>query len=224
MLQCSKSTCAWADDSYNSGHAALQHCLRDGVDRVADHLTQEFEMSYTAEQFTSANKATVEAWEGLASQAYGGLEKLVELNLAASKSALDESFGHLQAVLGAKDVQEVLALQTGLIKPLTQKSAAYGQQVYTLAAGTGGEFLKAFEAQAAQAKTSFSKAVDDLVKNAPAGTETAVAAFKSAVAAGQSVIETAQKSAKKAMEVAEANVAATVDDVVDVAPKASKKR
>jgi len=38
------------------------------------------------------------------------------------------------------------------------------------------------------------------------------------------VIETAQKSAKKAMELAEANVTAAVDDVVDVAPKASKKR
>lgn len=181
-------------------------------------------MTYTAEQFASANKATVEVWEGLASQAYSGLEKLVELNLAASKSALEDSFGHVQAVLGAKDVQEVIALQTGLIKPLTQKSAAYGQQIYTLAAGTGGEFLKAFEAQATEAKTSFSKAVDDLVKNAPAGTETAVAAFKSAVAAGQSLIETAQKSAKKAMELADANVTAAVDDVVDVAPKASKKR
>lgn len=60
--------------------------------------------------------------------------------------------------------------------------------------------------------------------DAPAGTETAVAAFRGAVAAGQSVIETAQKSAKKAMELAEANVTAAVDDVVDVAPKASKKR
>ena len=181
-------------------------------------------MSYTAEQFASVNKATVEAWEGLTSQAYGGLEKLVELNLAASKSALEDSFGHVQAVLGAKDVQEVLALQAGLIKPLTQKSAAYGQQVYALATGTGGEFLKAFEAQAAEARTSFSKAVDDLVKNAPAGTETAVAAFKSAVAAGQGVIETAQKSAKKAMEVVEAKVTAAVDEAVDVTPKASKKR
>ncbi len=130
----------------------------------------------------------------------------------------------MTSLLDPEDVQEVITLQTGLIKPLTQKSAAYGQQVYTLAAGTGGEFLKAFEAQATEAKTSFSKAVDDLVKNAPAGTETAVAAFKSAVAAGQSVIETAQKSAKKAMELAEANVTAAVDDVVDVAPKASKKR
>lgn len=180
-------------------------------------------MTYTAEQFVSVNKANVEALEGLASQAYSGIEKLVELNLAASKSVLGESFGHIQAMLGAKDAQEVLALQTGLLKPLTEKTTAYGQQVYSLAAGTSSEMMKAFEVQAAEAKNSFSKAVDDLVKNAPAGTETAIAAFKSAVAAGQSMIETAQNSAKKAMEVAEFNVTEAAE-VVDVTPKASKKR
>ena len=180
-------------------------------------------MTYTAEQFASSNKATVGAFEGLAAQAYSGFEKLVELNLAASKSVMDGSFGHLQAVLDAKDPQEVLALHTGLIKPLTENSVAYGKQVYTLAAGAGGEFVKAFEAKAGEAQTAFSKAVDDLVKNAPAGTETAVAAFKSAVAAGQSIIETAQASAKKAMEVAEFNVTEAAE-VVDVAPKATKKR
>ncbi|MDP2371663.1 phasin family protein [Rhodoferax sp.] len=180
-------------------------------------------MTYTAEQFVAANKTNVDALEGLAAQAYSGFEKLVEVNMAASKSILGDSFGHLQALLGAKDAQEMLALQTGLIKPLTEKSAAYGQQVYSLAAGTSSELMKAFESKAADAKTSFSKAVDDLVKSAPAGTETAVAAFKSAVAAGQSIIETAQNSAKKAMEVAEFNVTEAAE-VVDVAPKASKKR
>jgi phasin family protein len=180
-------------------------------------------MTYTAEQFMAANKANVDALEGLTAQAYSGFEKLVELNMAASKAVLGESFGHVQAILGAKDAQEVLALQTGLIRPLTEKTAAYGQQVYSLAAGTSGELMKAFEAKAADAKSSFSKAVEDLVKNAPAGTETAVAAFKNAMAAGQSIIETAQNSAKKAMEVAEFNVTEAAE-VVDVAPKAGKKR
>lgn len=180
-------------------------------------------MTYTAEQLVAANKANVDALEGLTAQAYSGFEKLVELNMAASKAVLGESFGHVQAILGAKDAQEVLALQTGLIRPLTEKSAAYSQQIYGLAAGTGSEFMKAFESKAEAVKTSFSKAVDDLVKSAPAGTETAVAAFKNAVAAGQSIIETAQNSAKKAMEVAEFNVSEAAE-VVDVTPKATKKR
>ncbi len=181
-------------------------------------------MTYTADQFVSANQANVEALEGLTTQAYAGLEKLVELNMAATKAVLGDSFGHVQALLGAKDAQEVLALQSGLIKPMTEKTAAYGQQVYSLFSGAGSEFVKAFEGKAAEAQTAFSKAVDDLVKNAPAGTETAVAAFKTAVAAGQSVIETAQNSAKQAMAAAEANVASAAANVADVTPKATKKR
>jgi hypothetical protein len=47
--------------------------------------------------------------------------------------------------------------------------------------------------------------VDTAVKNAPAGTENGVALIKSAVAAANNAIETAQKAAKQAAEVAEAN-------------------
>lgn len=59
-------------------------------------------MSNPAEQIIAANKANLEAFEGATKKAYAGVEKLVELNLAASKAALGESFGYAQAVLSAK--------------------------------------------------------------------------------------------------------------------------
>ena len=37
-----------------------------------------------------------------------GIEKIVELNLTASKAALSEVAGHTQSVLSVKDVQELL--------------------------------------------------------------------------------------------------------------------
>ena len=181
-------------------------------------------MTYTAEQFVATQKTNVEALEGLAAQAFSGFEKLVELNLATSKSALEESFGQLQAALDAKDPQELTTLQAGLLKPLAEKSAAYGKQVYAVVTDTSAELTKAFEAKAGEAKAAFSAAVENLTKSAPAGSETAVAAFKSAVAAGQNIIETAQGTAKKAMEMAEANMATASDNVVDVTAKVSKKR
>ena len=47
--------------------------------------------------------------------------------------------------------------------------------------------------------------VDTAVKNAPAGTENAVALVKSAVAAANNAYESVQKAAKQAADVAEAN-------------------
>ena len=102
----------------------------------------------TAEQILAAHKANVETLFGLTTKAFEGVEKLVELNVTASKAALTEAAGTAQAVLSVKDAQELLALQASLFQPLAEKTAAYSRHLYDIASGTGAEFGKAFEAQA----------------------------------------------------------------------------
>ena len=58
---------------------------------------------------------------------------------------------------------------------------------------------------AAEAQAKFMSVVDSAVKNAPAGTENAVALVKSAVAAANNAFESVQKAVKQAAEVADAN-------------------
>ena len=179
-------------------------------------------MTYTAEQFTATNQANFQALETLTTQAFAGVEKLVELNMQASKALLTESFAHAQAVLAAKDAQELLALHTNLLRPLADKSAAYAQHVQTIVADSSTELTKVVEAKTAEVQQSFNGAVETLAKNAPAGTESAVAAFKSALTAGQDAVESAQSSAKKAAATAQSNFAAANTQVVDAVVKASK--
>ena len=179
-------------------------------------------MYNTFELITTSSKANFQALEGLTSQTFAGVEKLIELNLATSKAVLGESFSHIQSVLGAKDAQEMLALQSGMLKPLAEKSAAYFQHVQTIATGNGAEFTKAVEAKIAEAQNTFGTVVENLTKNAPAGTESAVAAFKSAINAGQNAMETAQASAKKAVEAAQSNFKAAAAQAVDAVTKATK--
>ena len=78
----------------------------------------------TVEQIMAANKANVETLFGLTGKAFEGVEKLVELNLAASRALLAESASQAQTVLNAKDPQEALALQSGLLQPLSEKAAS----------------------------------------------------------------------------------------------------
>ena len=179
-------------------------------------------MNYTAEQFTATNQANFQALETLATQAFAGVEKLVELNMQASKALLNESFAHAQAVLAAKDAQELLALHGNLLKPLADKTAAYAQHVQSIVAESGAELTKLVEAKSAEAQKSFNGAVETLAKNAPAGTESAVAAFKNAITAGQDAVESAQSSAKKAAVTAQSNFAAANTQVVDAVVKATK--
>lgn len=174
-------------------------------------------MTYTAEQFIATNQASVHALKGLSITAFSGFENLVELNLSTSKAVMGESFSHLKAILDVKDIQDLLALHTGLFQTASEKSAAYGQRVYTLATGTGVEFNKAFEIKLVEAQTAFNDAVDNFAKNAPAGSEPALAAFKSAMTAGQSVIDSAKSSAKKVAELAESNMKAVTQKTASAA-------
>jgi phasin family protein len=181
-------------------------------------------MSNTPEQFTAANLSNVQALEGLAKQAFAGFEKLVELNLATSKALLRDAFSHTSAVLGAKDAQEWLSLQAGLLQPMAEKSAAYGQNLYTITTGTGAEFSKTMEARFSEGQAAFNEAIENFLRNAPVGSETVVAAFKSAVSASKSVIESAQNSAKKAAEVVESNFSAATHQAASAATSSSRKR
>ena len=72
----------------------------------------------TVEQIVAAQRANVETLFGLTHKAFEGVEKIVELNLTASKAALSEASGHTQTMLSVKDAQELLALQSGLLQPL----------------------------------------------------------------------------------------------------------
>ncbi len=199
----------------------------------------------TAEQIIAAQKANVETLFGLTQKAFEGVEKLVELNVQATKAALAETANNAQAVMSVKDAQELLALQASLFQPLAEKTVAYSRHLYDIASGTGAEFGKAAEAQATEAQAKFMSLVDNAAKNAPAGSETAVAVMKSAVSAAKNApagsetavavmksavsaannaIESVQKAVKQATEMAEANFNTVTATAVSAAKTTTAKK
>jgi len=173
----------------------------------------------TAEQVLASHKASLETLFGLTHKAFEGVEKLVELNVQASKAALSESANHTQAMLSVKDAQELMALQAGLMQPLAEKAAAYSRHLYDIASGTSAEFSKAVEAQTVEMQSKFAGLVDNATQNAPAGSEAAVAVMKNAVAAANHAYETVQKAVKQASEMAEANLNTVTNTVAKTSAK-----
>ena len=162
-------------------------------------------MSLTPDQILSAHKANIETLFGLTTKAFEGVEKLVELNVTASRAALTEAAQHTQAVLSVKDAQELLTLQAGLFQPLAEKTASYSRHLYDIASSTATEFNKAVEVQTTEARKNFNNLLETSAKNAPAGSESAVALMKNAVSAANNAFESVQKAVKQASDVAEAN-------------------
>lgn len=174
-------------------------------------------MNHIAEQFAATQKTNLDAFAGLSQKAFTGFEKLVELNLAAAKAVMAESLSNLQALSSAKDPQAFVALQSGLIQPMAEKSASYSRHVYEIVSGTGAEFTKAFESKAAESQKAVTSFVESSLKNAPAGSEAAVALFKSSLDASNNALESAQKAAKQAAQTIESNLNAVSSAAVKAA-------
>jgi phasin family protein len=181
-------------------------------------------MMLTAEQLMAAQKANVETLFGLTGKAFEGMEKLVELNLQVAKTALGEAGEAATAAMSVKDAQELLSLQASYLQPTAEKAAAYSRHVYDIAAATNAEVTRVAEAQMADAQKKFMTLVDSAAKNAPAGTENAVALVRSAVAAANNAFESVHKAAKQAADVAEANFQAMTTTAVKATQAAPKAR
>ncbi len=176
-------------------------------------------MYVTPEQIAATNKAGVEALLGLANSQFAAFERWSTLNMNATKAAFEDSMNHAKALLGAKDVQEFINLNAAAAQPALEKAIAYSRSVYEVAAQSQAELTKAVEAQAAELNRNVVGFLDKVSKNAPAGSDVAVAAVKSALAAANSAYDSFTKVAKQATEIAEANFTA-----VTTAAKETRKK
>ena len=174
-------------------------------------------MYVTPEQIQAANKANVEAVLSLAASQFAAFEKFANLNANAVKTAFEDTLSNTRALLGAKDVQELVNLQSTLAQPTIEKAIAYSKSAYEVATEANAELSKMAEKRIAEWNENFVSMLDKATKNAPAGSDVAVAAVKSMIAAANSAYDNFNKVTKQATEIAEANVNAATETVKGMA-------
>jgi len=170
-------------------------------------------MYVTPDQVLANSKANVDAFIGLASTQFATLEKLAALNFNATKGAFEDGVNHTRALLSARDPQEWINLNVGAVQPNVEKLVAYSRSVYELASESQAQATRFVEARAGEWNRTLIGLVDRLAKDAPAGSDVAVAAMKSAIAAANSAYDSFNKVAKQTAEIAEANIAAAAATV-----------
>ena len=178
-------------------------------------------MNVSPEQISTASKAGVEMWLGIANAQFAAFERLAALNLNAAKSAFEAGMGQTRALCGAKDAQDVVKLSAAAAQPSFENAIAYSHSIYELATQTQGEMNKIFESQTSDFSRNMTGFLDKVSKNAPAGSDVAVAAVKSALAAANSAYDSMNKMAKQASEIAEANFSAATNAAREARKKAA---
>ncbi|MFL9862394.1 phasin family protein [Paraburkholderia madseniana] len=171
------------------------------------------------EQIAASQKASLDAFFGLTGKVFEGVEKLVALNLQVVRSALAESQENLTKAPATTDPQQWFTLQAGFTAPFSEKSLAYGRQLFDIASTTQAEVAQLAQSQYERYNAKVQALVEDAAKSAPAGSEAAIAAWKSAISATTTLYESLQKTGQQAVEMAGTNLEA----VTASASKAAKR-
>ena len=180
------------------------------------------------EQISAATKANFDAqlalFTTLTGKAFEGVEKFIELNLNAVKSSLEESSAATKQLLAAKDPQEFFNLSAAQAQPTAEKVLAYSRHLANITSSTQAEFTHAAEVQIAETNRKVLSLIDEVSKNAPAGSEQFVSFFKTSIDNANASYDHISKTTKQAVEALEANLNNAVSTATKAAaPKAAKK-
>jgi phasin family protein len=165
-------------------------------------------MYNATEQFAEINKTNVAQATKFAALSFENAEKLVKFNIGAAKAALAQSVEGAQAVAQVKDVQDLLALRTKLAEAQVQAAVGYSRTLYEMATEAQAGFSSLAEEAFGVYTKGMASWVDQASKNAPAGSDAAVNAFKSTMAATTAAFDQFQKASKQVASMADANVRA----------------
>jgi phasin family protein len=174
------------------------------------------------DQFAAANEAAIDQFAYFAKLSLGNLEKFAELGLGAARESVAQATRHAQSLAGAKDVHEVIAINSAAVEPAMKRAYAYSRTAYETAAATNDEVKKVLEQNTAQLNKAAIAALEEALKYAPAGSETVVGNLKTAIAAAQSAYDNLAAINKQIYDSVEQNVA-TVQAATSKTTKTTKR-
>jgi phasin family protein len=172
------------------------------------------------DQFTAANEAAIEQFSYFAKLSLANVEKFAELGLEAARESVIVATKHAQTLAGAKDVNEVFAINQAALEPALKRAYVYSRTAFDTATETNNEVKRVLEKQNAEVQKAAVAAIEEALKYAPAGSETVVANVKSAIAAAQSAYDNLAAINKQIYDTVEK----TVEQSVATAQASSKPR
>jgi phasin family protein len=186
-------------------------------------FVEEISMYQAPEQFMAANRANLEAFMKFAGIALHGAERILDLQVKATKNAISDGVETAKAIAAVKDVQQLGALKDSFAQPTIEKATAYAKSLYDVTTATQVEFGKLIEEQVAEYNRQVVATLDRMSKNAPAGSEVGIAALKSGIAAVNSTYDNLSKVARQFAEVSQTNFETVAKHATNGAKKAMKK-
>lgn len=173
------------------------------------------------EQIAAAQQANAEVAMALVRTALTGVEKLAALNLNAARDFLDTTVSNTQALMSAKDVQDLTKINSSLAQPNVNKMMDYSRNVYDLITQMQKEITEVVEGQYTTFNKSAASAIEKTSASAPVGGDVVAAAMKTMLSASTQAFDNMTRIAKQMADIADANVQAATSATTKAAGAAS---
>ena len=179
---------------------------------------------FKIDQLTAANEAAINQFTYFAQLSLANAERFAEISLGAARESVEQATAHAQSLAGAKDVHEVIALNSAALEPVMKRAYAYSRTAYETAAETNNEVKRVLDKQAAEYNRAAVAALEEAFKYAPAGSEGVVENVKTAIAAAQTAYSNMASINKQIYDTVEKSVEQNVATAKSATKARAKKR
>lgn len=163
-------------------------------------------MSLTPQNLMQTQQRNIENVIAAQNHLFAGFEKLVNLNIDLVKSSLSEVAAQSQKVSHLQDVQQVAEFSTTVAQPAAEKALNYGKNVYAIFSELQKELVQLVEKQVNDNQEQAAVLVEQMAKNAPTGSESAIALVKAGLVASSNATDSLLKAGRQAADLNEANL------------------
>jgi len=158
-------------------------------------------------QVAEFQKVSVDNLVKIANIQLESAKSLLDLHIAATREFVEEGVKSAQSLAAVKDPKDFVSLQSA-VKPVAGKALSLSRSVYDIIVKANADIKAVADAHVAEVNKYVASAIETATKNAPAGSEPAVAFVKSTLSSATTAFDQAAKVGKQIVETAEANVAA----------------
>jgi len=171
------------------------------------------------EQMAANGKAHLNTLLSFADSAVTMTECLASLNLNFACAMVEEYMVSIRAMVDAKNPQELVALQSGLARPVVERSVAYARGVSEILAEGHKDVTRRLDARMTELNKNLAIEMDYVSRSAPAGSGALLQSITSAIAAGNSAFETVIGTARQLASAAEIRLPLAATEKVLLAEK-----
>lgn len=160
------------------------------------------------EQMTAAQKANAEVVMAIMRTSFEGMQRLAELNMAATREFFNTSVANANTLMSAKDINDVAQINQTLSAPNLEKAMDYSRKVYDLVAQMQKDMTAVMESQYTQFSKNAASAIDKTKATTPVGGDVFAAAMSSMLDATNKAFGSMTAMAKQMSDLADANLQA----------------